>query len=449
MNKLLRYIDDFINILDIGSIRLRKIDKIEINVISIDYSNNKITRIENLNDSLLELLLNNNKIRKIENLNNELEILKLSNNKINKIKNLTNNIKILSLSHNNISTIENINNRLEELYLDNNSIDKINNLTNNLKILNLSYNRINTIENLSENLLKINLSHNLISKINNIPNNLTYLNLGYNFINKIENLTINITHLNIAHNNINKIEYNSLPPNLVHLDISHNRINELSIYLLELKYLKVFKYNSNPIIKISLPVQRWINTLNRIESNKIYSDKENVHSHNIQETFRASLYNIINNTKYELLDFKELKKKINNCEILNNNAKKLINIYCNDKTYHCIYFVTFADLLNYIWVRIINSEHKDELLNILNDEINSSEGLCFMGRMVRLINTLVGFYSDIEIQISDSEQISNIILSIKNNNILDDNYNIKVKVKEELINRNYDLDIINEWLEYL
>lgn len=448
MNKVLTYIDDFINILDIGSIRLRKIDKINGDVVSIDYSNNKITKIKNLNNGLLELILNNNKIRKIENLNNELEILKLSNNKINKIENLTDNIKILSLSHNNIYKINNLNNNLEELYLDSNIIDKINNLPKNLKILNLSYNRISDIDNLTENITKLNLNHNFINKINNLPNSITHLYLAYNFINKIENLTQNIIHINISHNNINKIEYNTLPPKLTYLDISHNKINELPIFLLEFKYLKKIKYNNNPINRISIPVQRWLNTLNRIDNNKIYTDQENVHNHNIQQSFRTSLYNIINNNKYKI-ELSDVKKQINECNILNKNAKRLINLYCNDKTVHCVYFITFAELFCYVWDRIINSEHKEQLLIILNDEINSCEGLCFMGRMVRLVNTLVGFYPDIEIQISDSEQIASIILTIKKNYILEDNEFVKNKIYQELLDRKYEINIINEWLEYI
>lgn len=449
MDKLLTYIDDFFNILDFGSLRLRNINKIDNNIISINYSNNKITKIKNLNNELLELILNNNKIRKIENINNELKILRLANNKINKIQNLTNNIKILSLSHNKIRKINNLNNGIEELYLDSNQIQKINNLTINLEILNLSFNQINKIENLSDNIVNLNLNHNLISKIENLTNNITQLYLSYNFINKIEKLSHNITYLNLSHNNISKIEYNSLPPKLVHFDISHNKINEIPIYLLELKYLKFFKYNNNPIYKISIHVQRWLNTLNRINNNKIYTDKENIHTHNIQQSFRNSLYNIINNNKYNSLELVDIKNQINECTILDNNSKRLINLYCNDKTIHSVYFITFADLFSYVWNRIINSEHKEQLLIILNDEINNCENLCFMGRMVRLVNTLVGFYSDIEIQISDSEQIANIIISIKDKYILEDNKLIKNKIYQELLDRNYDINVINEWLEYI
>ncbi len=73
--------------------------------------------------------------------------------------------------------------------------------------------------------------------------------------------------------------------------------------------------------------------------------------------------------------------------------------------------------------------------------------MCFTGRMTRLINVLVGFYDDIELQISDSEQITNIILSLKNN--ISDEKQLKVTVKKELLERQYSEAIINEWLEYI
>lgn len=451
MNKILTYIDNFINLLDISSERLTTIDKIEGDVVSIDYSNNKITKIQNLNETLLELILNDNKIRKIENLNNNLEILRLSNNKIRKIENLNEHLKTLSLSHNKISKIQNLNNNLEELYLTCNNIKSIKNLTKDLKILNLSFNYINKINNLSDNIRYLNLSHNLINKIENLSNNITHLHLNYNFINKIENLTHNITHLNLAHNRILQIEFNTLPPKLISLDVSHNFIKELPIFLLELKHLQKFKYNNNPIIKISLPVQRWLNTINKLENNKIYMDKENVHNHNIQQSFRKSVENILNNN-YPLLELNEIKNQINENNILTPKAKYLINEYCNDTTQHGIYLITFGDLLRYVWARIINSEHKDNILEILNDEMINSKNSCFMGRIVRLINTLVGFYDDIEIQISDSEQIANIILSIKNNlnnNNINNISQIKNSIREELLQRHYSEDTINEWLEYI
>ena len=72
--------------------------------------------------------------------------------------------------------------------------------------------------------------------------------------------------------------------------------------------------------------------------------------------------------------------------------------------------------------------------------------MCFTGRLTRLLNTLVGFYDDIELQISDSEQITNIIMSLKNK-FPDEQ--LRDAVKKELLDRQYSESIINEWLDYI
>lgn len=67
---------------------------------------------------------------------------------------------------------------------------------------------------------------------------------------------------------------------------------------------------------------------------------------------------------------------------------------------------------------------------------------CFTGRISRLVNCLVGFYDDIKIIISDSEQIGNIISLIGKKLKLDNSYTIdkhkimliKNCLKEVLIN---------------
>ena len=97
----------------------------------------------------------------------------------------------------------------------------------------------------------------------------------------------------------------------------------------------------------------------------------------------------------------------------------------------------------------------DNLVNLqtlyLNDNQNQeiSDGLCmcFTGRLTRLLNTLVGFYDDIELQISDSKQITNIIMGLKNK--FASGEELRDAVKKELVERQYSESIINEWLEYI
>jgi hypothetical protein len=79
-----------------------------------------------------------------------------------------------------------------------------------------------------------------------------------------------------------------------------------------------------------------------------------------------------------------------------------------------------------------------------------SECKCFMGRITRLVNSLNGLSDLVKINISDNQQIGNLIIIIKKQ--LGDNYTIKKHkelVKTELQERSYNKNIINEWLYYI
>jgi hypothetical protein len=106
-----------------------------------------------------------------------------------------------------------------------------------------------------------------------------------------------------------------------------------------------------------------------------------------------------------------------------------------------VYLITYSDLLIYVWYRIIKSNNKDEILQVLNQEISDGLCMCFTGRLTRLLNTLVGFYDDIELQISDSAQIT------LKNKFHDEQ--LRDAVKKELLDRQYSEIIINEWLYYI
>ncbi len=73
--------------------------------------------------------------------------------------------------------------------------------------------------------------------------------------------------------------------------------------------------------------------------------------------------------------------------------------------------------------------------------------MCFTGRMTRLLNVLGGFYDDIELQISDSEQITNIIMSLIKN--ISDEKQLKDVIIKELTERQYSKAIINKWHDYI
>ena len=105
-------------------------------------------------------------------------------------------------------------------------------------------------------------------------------------------------------------------------------------------------------------------------------------------------------------------------------------------------------MLLVVWNVVNNHENSTEIKQVLNLEMQDSLCKCFTGRMSRLINCLNGFDSRVQIKISESDEISNIIIIIRNkyeNNIEKQ----KQEVVKELSIRGYDKQTINEWLSYL
>ncbi len=72
---------------------------------------------------------------------------------------------------------------------------------------------------------------------------------------------------------------------------------------------------------------------------------------------------------------------------------------------------------------------------------------CFTGRLSRLINCLSGFSDKVNISISNNEEISNIIITLKKKITNIDE--LKQAITYEMNERGYTQDIIDEWLLYV
>ena len=468
---------------------------------------NKITEIHGLDNlvNLQQLNLYNNQITEIKELHifASLQVLHLHENYITEIKGLDNlvNLDELRLCHNQITEIKGLDNlvNLQKIYLSYNQITEIKGLKNlvNLQILKLSYNKITEIKGLDNlvNLQSLNLSYNKITEIKGLNTlaSLKELNLSYNQIKEIKGLNTlaSLKELNLSYNKIKEIKglntlaslqklvlccnqikeikgLNTLASlqililsnneiteikklynlsNLRMLNLKNNKIKELPLFLCNLKNINYISYSNNPIEYIPLPVQRLLDRINNgiTINNMIYTDKQNIHNHHIQNSFQASLNNIFKDT--QLLDLITIKQQILENNILTEQTKREILNYCDDDVMHTSLLITYSDLLIYVWSRITFNPNKDEILQVLNQEISDGLCMCFTGRLTRLLNTLVGFYDDIELQISDSEQITNIIMALKDKFL--DKEQLRDVVKKELLDRQYSEIIINEWLDYI
>ena len=410
---------------------------------------------------MLELYINDNNIDVIDNcdyLNISKLIISVSKNinlLLDKLYKFT-NLQILRLYSNQITEIKGLDNliNLKTLDLSNNLIIEIKGLENliNLKLLDLSNNQITKIKGL-DNLINLNilfLDSNQIIEIKEIDNlvKLILLNLNNNQITEIKELDnlVNLKYLNLNNNKITEIKGIHTLASLQKINLITNKITELPISLCNLRNIEKFNYSDNPIEHISLPVQRWLDRLNnKINvNNMVYNDKQNIHNHHIQNSFRNSLSNILKDK--QLLDLVIIKQQIINNNILTEQTKREILNYCDDSMEHTSFLITYSDLLIYVWSRITFNPNKNEILQVLNQEISDGSCMCFTGRLTRLLNTLVGFYDDIELQISDSEQITNIIMALKNK-FHDEQ--LRDAVRKELQDRQYSETIINEWLDYI
>jgi hypothetical protein len=142
---------------------------------------------------------------------------------------------------------------------------------------------------------------------------------------------------------------------------------------------------------------------------------------------------------------------INNVYI-NNQTKTILFEYINSKDIHSILNITFAELLINILSFIDQHEFKNEIYKVLEQEMNNTLCKCFTGRMSRLINCLNGFDDHIVINISDTEQIGNIIILVKDKLILDNIYTVELHkeiVMKELYDRGFDKGVIDEWINYI
>ena len=232
---------------------------------------------------------------------------------------------------------------------------------------------------------------------------------------------------------------------LEYLDLSNNELTELPLEIINLRILRNFQYYSNPIENLLNPIiSRFIariRAINKGITGTIYNDTQNVHSSSIQQSIKDSIFNLMKNynNKYQL------NYLVN--DILTQTTKEALIEYSNCTDIHSIMGITFEELLKAVLIEIDTLENKDEIFEILNQEMADSICKCFTGRLSRLINCLNGFSDKVSIQISTNEEISNIIIVLKNK--ITDTYELKKAIEIEMTERGYDKETIDIWIGYV
>jgi len=232
---------------------------------------------------------------------------------------------------------------------------------------------------------------------------------------------------------------------LQYLYLSNNQLTELPFTIINLR-LRNITISNNPLENIYPPITRWIHNIqNRSKtSQNVYQNKQSVHDHNIEKTTNESIINFLTSFKYQ---------KTQNLEILINDlnisttSKQLLLNYSLENYIHSVLQMKYSEILEPVLYFIINHEYKEELLKILDQEIIESEGKCLQGRISRTINILNGYHDSVKINVSDNEQISNLIINLQNK--FNDLFELKDNFIKEMLERNYNNKIIDEWIKHI
>jgi hypothetical protein len=259
----------------------------------------------------------------------------------------------------------------------------------------------------------------------------------------IENL-VNLTELDCYFNQLTSLNGIENLVNLTELYCDDNQLTSLNGIENLINLLKL-QYQNNLINHIPPNIVR---RLNRFKNGQnVYNDGQNVHNHNIQESIKKSVNNILK-IKPTITDTTDL---ILNDTILTNETKEILMEYKNSTDIYSALNITFEELLLYVFNRIEINEHKDEIKHVLNAEMIDSVCKCFTGRMSRLINCLNGFDSLVNIGIADNEQIAQVIEVVRVGLERENKYDIELHkelVRKQLIERNYDNVVIEEWISH-
>ena len=448
---------DNIKILDCSHCNLKKIIwMLPQNLQKFNCSYNKLEQLPwALPPNLVEVKCSHNQLKTLpEHFPVNLKLLDCSHNRLTSLpKNLPPNLNGLLCNHNRLESIpNNLPQTLRGFVCHHNQLRSLpDNLSQKLYMLKCQNNRLETLpDNLPQTLRVLWCNDNqLISLSENLPLNLNYLFCENNKLISLPNIfPPNLHTFNCSNNRLIDLS-NNLPLNLRVLVCNNNRLISLPISLTRLRHIREFRYNGNDIQHIPPQVQRWINIIRGVQQLQGY-DIQNVHNHSIQKSVRESIEKIT--SQHFEIDIDLIIEDMLSDNILTEQCKQSIIQYCNNQNVHSVLQLTFKELFGYVWKTIKENEHCDEIKGILNIEMNNARCKCFTGRISRLINCLNGFSDLVRIELSNNEQIGNIIILVKNKLIREDNYNVethKKMVTRELIERGYSNDVITEWTEYI
>jgi hypothetical protein len=149
-----------------------------------------------------------------------------------------------------------------------------------------------------------------------------------------------------------------------------------------------------------------------LSRNNIYKNAQNVHVRSIEESVqrvleKLSMYHSPSNKVYdfdlvktELMERAQILTKEDRESVIGSITRIII-----DRSVYGSSNMSLATILTKVWTYIQDSEHREELENILLQELVDSNNKCSSGYASRIVNSLSGFDENMTITISYEDQI--------------------------------------------
>lgn len=386
----------------------------------IKCNNNSLTSIKPLRTcyDLTHIECCNNRLRDLAGLESKskLKSVKAWQNKITSLADLAScpALRVLNVSNNKIRSTALLNSppsnhpELTDLCVSNNCISKMIISAPKLQILQCDGNMIHTLDVTGCPVLgTINCGNNCIESIACLShcNTLQTLCCRGNLLASLDGCQglRNLTSLSCNSNYIENLKEIENCRRLTTLECVYNSITTIE-HVIRLGHLQTFDYARNPLGPLSPQIQNFLHMVTERANmgGSIYTNAENVMNTAVTDSIRTSIQNLMRDpTPPAFSPSSALDLTIEALDMIARN--------CRDEGVHREFLVTYVQLLAYVWQRIQQSEHRAELISILEVQLSEGVGRCLQGRLARLVAVLAGFCDDISIAVSGPAQIYSII----------------------------------------
>ncbi len=223
--------------------------------------------------------------------------------------------------------------------------------------------------------------------------------------------------------------------NLLHLHRQHNQQSQNIHDIFLLKNEEFLHRNPNPYTKIHLNLKR------NIKLPEIKDDKQNVHDSGVRTSITKSINELEKKTMIiSSLDntLKEIRHKIFSSDMTYDDKKLATDAL--DKVERNTDLLTYcknkneAEILNIVYNRILSLKNRDEIENLLFQNLAEANNVCVSGRIARVVDTLnfIDEHVSIKPMWALRQEIlgkaSNIVRTYQN----ESEHFIKNKIREEL-----------------